>query len=119
VDNCQSVSANFVFFELFKAVERVEKLQRRRPHAGEEDAEEGMDRKVKKTMGSREEVNVTVPRTVTRNEMSQQIKHQILIYRPVSRRKTSTILYQTTRTLTSWSARWRKMLKKRSPWCKK
>jgi hypothetical protein len=67
VDNCQSVSANFVFFELFKVVERVEKLQRRRPHAGEEDAEEGMDRKVKKTMGSREEVNVTVPRTVTRN----------------------------------------------------
>jgi hypothetical protein len=58
VDNCQSVSANFVFFELFKAVERVEKLQRRRPHAGEEDAEEGI-------------------------------------------------------------ARWRKMLKKRSPWCKK
>jgi hypothetical protein len=72
VDNCQSVSANFVFFELFKAVERVEKLQRRRPHAGEEDAEEGMDRKVKKTMGSREEVNVTVPRTVTRNVTTNQ-----------------------------------------------
>jgi hypothetical protein len=47
---------------LFKVVERVEKLQRRRPHAGEEDGEEGMDRKVKKTMSSNEEVNATVPR---------------------------------------------------------
>jgi hypothetical protein len=52
---------------LFKVVERVEKLQRRRPHAGEEDGEEGMDRKVKKTMSSNEEVNATIPITVTRN----------------------------------------------------
>ncbi|KAH0821151.1 hypothetical protein GEV33_001640 [Tenebrio molitor] len=36
-------------------------------HAGEENGEGGMDRKVKKTMSSNEEVNATVSTTVTRN----------------------------------------------------